>query len=277
MSNPLPVKKIYIDSKFKTLDSVSNTNFKFQLPRNLTLPGNSTFYIDDVAIPHSWWSIEFNVNDRLFIEWFPLGPLGASVPMSARLFPGNYNGTTFASMLQLILINSTGEAALTCTYSVQQNNIRIRSNSNGAFFFPTDFVLKTVAKWASFSSRLFASCNDILGNTEAAIPAATDQYTNNLSLANIRNIFISSSTLGCFSAVGPSGESNIIKKVAVNADFGSMIIDTFTTDNDFISCDKQTLNVLEFTIHDEKGNPIPLHGGHVSFSIVFSAHNKDIL
>ena len=28
----LPVKKIYIDSKYKTSDSKSDSNFKFQLP-----------------------------------------------------------------------------------------------------------------------------------------------------------------------------------------------------------------------------------------------------
>ena len=63
----------------------------------------------------------------------------------------------------------------------------------------------------------------------------------------------------------------------MNADWGSIIVDVFTTENDFISCDRQTLNVLEFTIHDEKGNFLPLHGGHASFSIVFNAHNEDVL
>ena len=48
MSKDLPVKKIYIDSKFRRGDSVSSSNFKIDLPQtlkpvsytHLTLPTN---------------------------------------------------------------------------------------------------------------------------------------------------------------------------------------------------------------------------------------------
>ena len=41
----LPVKKIYIDSKYKTPDSISDSNFKFQLPQSVTLPDDCLFFI----------------------------------------------------------------------------------------------------------------------------------------------------------------------------------------------------------------------------------------
>ena len=63
----LPIKKIYIDSKFKTLDSVSSSNFKIDLQSTLLFPENSVFYIDDISIPHSWYTIEENINDRIYI------------------------------------------------------------------------------------------------------------------------------------------------------------------------------------------------------------------
>ena len=66
----LPIKKIYIDSKFKTLDSVSSSNFKIDLQSTLLFPENSVFYIDDVSIPHSWYSIEENINDRIYLYIF---------------------------------------------------------------------------------------------------------------------------------------------------------------------------------------------------------------
>ena len=53
----LPVKKIYVDSRFKTKDSVSHSNFKFELSQSLTLPRNATCYIDDITIPHSWYNV----------------------------------------------------------------------------------------------------------------------------------------------------------------------------------------------------------------------------
>jgi hypothetical protein len=75
--------------------------------------------------------------------------------------------------------------------------------------------------------------------------------------------------------MGPRGEANIIKKVPVSSDFGYMIIDSFTSPHDFLDCSRLTLGTIEFHLKDVKGNYVPLHGGHVSFSVVFSSVNVD--
>ena len=62
----LPIKKIYVDTKYKSAGSASNSNFKIDLPISLSFPENTGFYIDDVCIPHSWYVIEENVNDKLY-------------------------------------------------------------------------------------------------------------------------------------------------------------------------------------------------------------------
>ena len=41
----LPIKKIYVDSRHKTEDSVSDSNFKFTLPYVLTMPAHTSFYM----------------------------------------------------------------------------------------------------------------------------------------------------------------------------------------------------------------------------------------
>ena len=50
-------RKVYIDSSYKTKDSVSNSDFEFEIEA-LDLPDNTMCYIDDIPIPHSWYSIE---------------------------------------------------------------------------------------------------------------------------------------------------------------------------------------------------------------------------
>ena len=75
--------------------------------------------------------------------------------------------------------------------------------------------------------------------------------------------------------MGARGESNIIKKVPCSSDFGFLIIDTFTSPHDFLDCSKLTLNTFEFVLRDVKGTILPLHGGHVSFSIAFNVQNLD--
>ena len=61
------IKKVYIDSRYKTNDSVSNSDFKFELKEALDLPDNTVCYIDDICIPHTWYSIGY-YNNKLYIE-----------------------------------------------------------------------------------------------------------------------------------------------------------------------------------------------------------------
>ena len=43
----LPIKKIYIDSRCKSSDSVSDSDFHIDLPTTFLMPDDTGFYIDD--------------------------------------------------------------------------------------------------------------------------------------------------------------------------------------------------------------------------------------
>jgi hypothetical protein len=60
----LPIRKIYIDSRFKSSDSESDSNFKIDLPVSMLMPPNTGFYVDDVCIPVSWYTIDSNRNNN---------------------------------------------------------------------------------------------------------------------------------------------------------------------------------------------------------------------
>ena len=62
----LPIKKIYIDSRFKSSDSASDSDFKIDLPISFLMPEDTGFYIDDVCIPHTWYPIAERNNVILF-------------------------------------------------------------------------------------------------------------------------------------------------------------------------------------------------------------------
>ena len=46
------VKKVYVDSRFRTNDSDSNSALKFELTEALDLAGNTVCHVDDISIPH---------------------------------------------------------------------------------------------------------------------------------------------------------------------------------------------------------------------------------
>ena len=63
----LPIKKVYIDSRFETKDSTSKSEFKFEFKQSMQLPDNCVCYIDDIVIPHTWYSIE-DFNNKLYVR-----------------------------------------------------------------------------------------------------------------------------------------------------------------------------------------------------------------
>ena len=78
----LPIKKIYVDSRYKSGDSASDSNFYIDLPINLMMPDNTGFYIDDVAVPVSWYVIDEGRNDMFYFK------VGNQV-LQERVTPGN--------------------------------------------------------------------------------------------------------------------------------------------------------------------------------------------
>ena len=120
----IPFKKIYIDSKYATEDSISTSNFKVQLPQTCQLPDNCVFYITDVCIPHSWRTVEEGVNDTLYMV-----KINRDVPgivtfqgFIIRLAEDNYTPTTFAEELQTRLREFTGSDSFLVTVDSSLSN-----------------------------------------------------------------------------------------------------------------------------------------------------------
>ena len=58
MEGRIPITKVYIDSRFKTKDSKSNSDFKYELVESIQLPDKCAAYVDDVIILVSWYNID---------------------------------------------------------------------------------------------------------------------------------------------------------------------------------------------------------------------------
>ena len=111
----LPIKKNYINSNFKTPDSQSDSNFKFQLTRSIHLPKNTVFYIENFTCSHAWYSVEEGLNGKLCIKLNEYNYV-------LQIPPGNYTGPTFITALQTVL-NEIAPNIFTVTFNTKQNNL----------------------------------------------------------------------------------------------------------------------------------------------------------
>ena len=137
----LPIRKLYVDSRFKTADSTSNSDFKFQLPRSAFMPADSTFVVDEINIPYSWNTIEKDINDQMYVGW-TVPATGYLVYNTLVIPPKRYDGAGLASQIQTLLSTiGGGSASWTSTYDYTLNNITI-SSANPTFKIFSDGDLK---------------------------------------------------------------------------------------------------------------------------------------
>ena len=55
-------EKKHADSRFRTRDSNSDSDFMFELKEPLDIPDNTVCYVDGISIPRTWRTIESHNN-----------------------------------------------------------------------------------------------------------------------------------------------------------------------------------------------------------------------
>ena len=270
-SNDLPIKKIYIDSKFKRHDSVSNSNFKIELPYTLKMGDNTVFYVDDVCVPHTWHTVEEGVNDKIYIRTILNG---ANTDYLLALTAQNYNGVQLRAELETKIqtLMFLGSALVpTVLFNSQTHEMSLSIAGHNCKIL-TDTELKTITNWGgtSYDINSLDSVNELLTNTAkvSTIGTPSSPVKFYLNLQPVRNIYMRSPNISSFSTIGCNGESSIIKKIPVSSNFGDMIFNNITSANDFLDCSKQTWKTLEFHLLDVNSKYINLHGSNVSFSLI---------
>ena len=99
----LDIKKVYIDTRFKTPDSKSDSDFFIELPRSLNVPEDCICYLTDIVIPVSWSTIDSR-NNTLYVctdytDQPSFGLRGHPVILPSK----NYTGVSFAAALKTAL------------------------------------------------------------------------------------------------------------------------------------------------------------------------------
>jgi len=144
----LPIKKLYIDSRYKTDDSVSDSNFKFELPQSIHMPHNSVFYVTDVCIPNVWRTVETGVNDKIYMSTGLSNPVLGPTSIirngeTITLQPGYYSEADFASVLQTALQTTH---PFTVVFNTQLKTLPIRLYTVAGLFWRihTDYEVQTL-------------------------------------------------------------------------------------------------------------------------------------
>ena len=129
----LPFRKLYVDTRFKTTDSISNSDFKFQLRRPASMPANTTFCVDEINIPHAWNTIEAGINDKLYVSTMAAvatAPVFTMITVPQK----RWGGADLAAQIQSQL-NATGSIVWAVSYDFAVNTITFSATNSHVFKF----------------------------------------------------------------------------------------------------------------------------------------------
>ena len=97
-------------------------------------------------------------------------------------------------------------------------------------------------------------------------------YSGALDLRANHCVYLHSPTLTNYKVLGPAGSRSVIARVAVNSGYGSILTHQHSGHVlDYIPCGGVTLRTLQFDLRNARNELVDMRGGHVSFSIIFSA------
>ena len=281
----LKYKKIYIDTRYKTSDSKSTSDFKINLPESISFESNTCFYIDDITIPHSWTSIE-DFNNKLYLYVSENGNPDNKYSFIISVSNGNYTGATFAIELQNKIrtaTNSINTNMFSVSYNINNNYLTISTGFAGYSYkilTPNDLTTGLNNTFISLYDKTKPNdINEVLSNLEgySGIYSVSNPYISGfLNFQPINNMYLHSGSIGTYNTLCLNGDQTVIKKIPVTQDYGVAIHDQCVLFNDYNDCSHQSLKTLEFQLKTARGDIIPLHGCNINFSIIFTRADTSV-
>jgi len=84
-------------------------------------------------------------------------------------------------------------------------------------------------------------------------------------------LYLHSDALSGMRTIGPNGSRSVICRAPVTTTFGGMLFKEHSSHPlDYIPVGGRTLTTIDVTVRDSFGDLVYLHGGHVSFELLFA-------
>ena len=282
--------KIYVDSRNRI--SGTNEDFVFQIPESIDLP-DSQCYVDVVLLPNVFLTIKSGYNDKLRFRESVVTQQGGTATVYAHqvsIASGQYNGITLAEAVQTAMRSVTNVTPSQLVVQYDPTKAKLKITTTAPFdtqfdIFPDGLLTEGTGNWNSVQS-LYPVASNSPGETQSAgdvcgflgnilISASTSIEAFADSVVNVQRhhcCYIHSDLGVPGSSYGPRGESDIIRRIVVDAPQNGLAIDRHTTAHDTVEVGPKNLRSMKFRLAGVDGNTVDLRGHSFSFSIIF--HEK---
>ena len=279
-----------VDSRYKTADSHSDSDFYVDLKYPMMIPKGSLMYVEGVSLSHSWPTIQKDINDKVYV----LEQIGASPGSSADsdriavLTPGAYNSVQLAAELQTQLnaasaLATVGGGSYQYTCVVNDGRItvmhNIPNNLGRGYLYAKDYTddpatYLTTIHQAAYPRPNGQAANEILGylsnaQNDVYIHSANSVIFSYLDLQRHKQLFLCAPGLGESSMQLLNGDTTCIRRILVSTMQGEIITDTLQTGLAAITFTAdETITRIHFILKGWDGRPVTTAGHQLSFELV---------
>ena len=215
------MQKIYIDSRFRTANSKSESDFNVELPRSFNVPDGVVAHIDDIVIPVSWTTIDErnrncyvklscgvgNVSDTYFsFDSQNMMGVNFAAQLAARL---NFKFKDFKPLPVFICDYDLNDNILTIGMTVARTSQTDKDANPFIFQVHTDATLAL----PPYNYSNPTTINTIIRITVQTTLKVGETYKCYIDLFGTRNLYLTSSALCSYDTVSNFGMDTIIKKI----------------------------------------------------------------
>ena len=319
----LPFEKVIVDSR--TASSGNGTSFELTLPETLHLPADAVCYVTDLAVSHSFYTVEGvtsigSKNHYLYFLERTYNSGDFTILNRTTLVSQSYAPEELAAELQskMNAVSIFSASAYTVVYNAQKNAFTLTLNythpdplhvTYPGFFVINQDLLGDQGFQTYVASRQlegghdgqrqnlaqyminFRDPQDCLGllgfskgasgNTQwpeleaklAGSPPSlpTSQATQAVDVRHRHVLYLHSNALSNLRVIGPAGSRSVIARIPVTSLFGGLVTRAHSGHPlDCVPCGSRTLRTLDFQLKDSFAQLVDLHGGHISFELLFA-------
>ena len=273
-----PWRRVIVESRHKTADSVSHSDFKIVLPFELRLERGTKMFVDQISLSHAWQTVEV-INQNLFVQEVDLDTTPDTVHERILQLPlGSYNAATLRVQLETSLNTVTH---LTGSYAVTMANSKYLISHTDQAGSSSKTKIHTKSQDDAYLKVVHPNFpgnygNELIGHLQnnPAQPyfmQGSPLYLTHVDLQLHKTLHLCCPTLGETGYLALDGSTDCIRRIVLgNSVSGESINDAISAPMAPILFELDTtLKVVHFVLRSWEGRPVNLSGHEVSFELVF--------
>jgi len=270
-------RRLVVDSRYRTKESVSNSDFTINLPYAVTIPSGSLMYVDSICLSHAWPTVQTDTNDHLYVQERVTGQASDTM-RTIQLAPGTY---TADALKDEVVLKLNAGTTLSGTYSATVAHGKLTLSNDTPLANGKAYIFSKSASDIAYLQNTFpiypgAVANELIGLWDTPVLADgtgwifqgqswTAQFMN---LAWRKQLFLCSN-LGESSMMLMNGDTSCIRRILVAGMQGDVVTDVLSTGLASVSFGSDTtFQTMQFQLKGHDGKIVNLANHELSFELI---------